>query len=87
MKFRAIAVVTIGPGAVLGLSVGQAGARQHSLDQVAGRDGWYVTHRHVQFKVGEEFAYEGELPKAMAHAVQSPDAEPVKQARARAKRR
>lgn len=76
MKFRAVAVVTVGAGAVLGLSGDQAAARRHSLDPVPGRDGWYVSHRPVQFKVGEEFDYEGELPKCLAQAVAAPEAAP-----------
>lgn len=66
MKYIAVAVVSFGSGAVLGLSKHQADARVASLQPVDGRKGWYASTSPVQFKRGEDFQYEGELPKAIA---------------------
>lgn len=76
MRFKAIATALIGAGSVLGLTRDQAGARAHRLHPVAGRDGWYVNDSPVQFKAGEEFDYEGELPKVLAQAV-APEGAPA----------
>lgn len=84
MKYITLAVLSLQAGALLGLTESQAAARQTVLAPVPGRKGWYTTTGPVQFKVGEELLHDGELPKHLADAVESPDAQ---QAKARAKAR
>lgn len=69
MKYQAIAVVTLGVGAVLGLTEAQAAARKASTTPIPGRKGMFLTTAQVQFKRGEEFLYEGELPRVLADAL------------------
>lgn len=64
MKYTAVSVVTLPEGAVLELSEQQAAARKHALLPVG--KGRYKTSAPVQFKTGEVFGYEGELPKVIA---------------------
>lgn len=70
MKYTAVSVVTLPAGATLVLTEQQAAARQHALQSVAGARGRYTSTQPIQFKAGEVFVYEGELPKAMAQAVE-----------------
>jgi len=46
------------------LTAAQASARSHNLKPLG--DGRYQIANPVQFKAGEEFGYDGELPKALA---------------------
>lgn len=66
MKYVATAVVSFGAGSALGLTKPQADARVASLQPIEGRKGWYTTSAPVQFKRGEEFQHDGDLPKAIA---------------------
>jgi hypothetical protein len=66
MKYKALAVVSFGAGAVLGLNKDQARARAYVTTAIKGRDGWFTTTSPTQFKAGEEFSYEGDLPTARA---------------------
>jgi hypothetical protein len=70
MKYIATAVVTLAAGAEVGLNKDQAAARCHCTTPSADRKGWYLVTGPLQFKVGESFLYEGELPKALADAVE-----------------
>ncbi|HEY0847401.1 MAG TPA: hypothetical protein VGE12_18675 [Noviherbaspirillum sp.] len=74
------AVVSFGPGTVLGLSKAQAASRSHALTPVKDREGWFETTTHVQFKRGEELLYAGNLPKAMADLLTSPEKAKAKSA-------
>jgi hypothetical protein len=69
VKVCALQTVTIGPGTVLALSERQA-ARRASLLQPEG-DGRWRTLAAVQFKAGEEFGAEVDLPKALAAVVKT----------------
>lgn len=84
MKYITIAVLALQAGEVLGLTDAQAAPRQHVLTPVPGRKGWYTTTGPTQFKRGEQFLYEGDLPKHLADTVDSADGQPVK-AKAKAK--
>lgn len=68
-KYRAEAPLTIPVGSLLGLSDSQAEARAYGV--VREGKAWRV-RLPVQFKAGEEFGYEGELPKALAELVDTP---------------
>lgn len=74
IEYRAEQAVTI-PAGRLRLTPAQALARAHLVREVA--RGMYELDGPVQFKAGEVFGFEGELPKAMAAAV-----EPAKAKRA-----
>lgn len=76
MKYIALAVVAFAAGAELGLNKDQASARRHALTEHPKRKGWYTTTGPVQLKAGEEFAYDGTMPKGMASAM-----EPVQKAK------
>lgn len=62
MLRRATSVVDVPAGLVLGLSVSQADARAHALKPLGG--GKFLTLVSVQFKAGEVFWFEGQLPKS-----------------------
>lgn len=72
MKYLATTTVSFGPGTRLGLTKDQAAARAHALT-AAGR-GQYITRTAVQFKAGEVFNFDGEMPKGLADLVASPAA-------------
>lgn len=65
-KYLITAPTTLPVGAHVGLSTEQADARAHALDK-AGKH--YVATAPLQFKVGEEISYDGELPKALAEGM------------------
>lgn len=69
MKYTTIAVLSLAAGATLGLTEAQAAARKTVLTPIAGRKDFYTTTGPVQFKVGEEISYDGDLPKHLAKAV------------------
>jgi hypothetical protein len=62
-KFLVAASVTLHTG-TLELSDAQYARRKHALKKVG--KGKYEILAPVQFKVGEEISYEGEIPKALA---------------------
>jgi hypothetical protein len=69
-KFLIVSVATFGAGARLGLSKEQAAARAGALTDVG--KGVYVAKQSVQFKAGEVIGIDGDLPKALAVAVDRP---------------
>lgn len=73
--YRALAPVTIPPGSLLQLSEAQAAARAYGI----AREGtaWRV-RLPVQFKAGEEFGCQGDLPKALAARVSGAATRPAK---------
>jgi hypothetical protein len=71
MKYTAIAVVAFAAGAELGLTKDQASARRHAITDHPKRKGWYLATGPVQIKAGEEFQYDGDLPKGMAESVEA----------------
>ena len=64
--YRAQVPVTIPPGSLLKLSPQQAAARAYGLTKEG--NAWRV-RLPVQFKAGEEFRYQGDLPKSLADLV------------------
>jgi len=60
-------------GGVLALSKEQAAARGHNLETIDAKEGLYKVLRTVTFKKGEEIGHDGDLPKAVAHLVESSD--------------
>lgn len=80
MKYTSLAVVSFGAGVALGLSPAQAASRAAFIAPVPGRKDWYTTTGPVQFKLGEIFLFVGDLPKAMAEAMESPDSPKAKSA-------
>lgn len=71
MKYIALAVVAFAAGAELGLNRDQASARRHALTPNPDRKGWYQATGALQLKAGEEFQYDGELPKGMAESLEA----------------
>ena len=69
MKYIATSVVSFGAGAELGLTKAQAASRQAFLSDLG--KGWYIATGPVQFKIGEEFRFDGDLPKSMAADVEA----------------
>lgn len=78
MKYITLAVLSLQAGTCLGLTEAQAASRKTVLAPVPARKGWYTTTGPVQFKVGEEIMHDGDLPKHLAHAVETPDAQQAK---------
>jgi|GEM_PF-4473485 len=72
MHYVVTATLRLPAGSVVGLSDAQASRRKHMLVPVAKRKGWYAASLDLCFKVGEAIQYEGELPKALASAVEAP---------------
>ncbi|MXS85296.1 hypothetical protein ABO04_05020 [Nitrosomonas sp. HPC101] len=62
-QYTATRPVTLQFG-VLGLTAQQAAARAHNLDKL--NDGRFRIVAPVQFKAGESFEYDGDLPKSLA---------------------
>jgi len=54
---------------VLGLTAQQATARAHNLDEL--NDGRFRIVQPVQFKAGELFGYDGDLPKSLAARIET----------------
>lgn len=70
MRYNVLTIATFGIGSILQLSDAQAARRCHALRAL--RKGIYEVHQPVQFKRGEVVGYDGELPKAMAEAIEDP---------------
>lgn len=62
-QIKLIAVANFHQGAVLGLTKEQAAARSHLLKDLG--KGKYEVLDKVQFKIGEQLGYEGELPNSI----------------------
>lgn len=67
--YHAIGVVGINPGAQMRLSKEQAAARAHALT-AQGKGGFYLVRARIEFKAGETFHLDGELPKHLADLVE-----------------
>lgn len=63
-RYKVTARSVVIPSGVIALTAGQAGTRQHNLKPLG--SGRFEIQRAVEFKAGEEFGYEGDLPKALA---------------------
>lgn len=63
-KFECLGIVTIRSG-ILRITKEQADARHYGVKNIEGD--LYEVFKPVQFKAGESFSYDGELPKTMAH--------------------
>ena len=85
MKYTALAVVAFAAGAELGLSKDQASARRHALTEHPKRKGWYQATGPIQLKAGEEFQYDGDLPKSLADALEAASKPRASKADAQAK--
>lgn len=81
-KYLVTAPVTLGAGAVLGLSAEQAAARGHALEAVG--DNAYRACALVHFKRGETIGYEGPLPKGLADDLEAIEKARKKSVRAEA---
>lgn len=90
MKYVTTSVLSFGAGALLGLTKAQAGRRQHALAPVPDREDWYTAIAPIQLKRGEEFLYEGDLPKSMVSELEwegKADEKPSTSAETKAQRR
>lgn len=67
-NYRTTATTGLNPGAEVALTASQAAARQHAL-KPTGKRGVYLVTLRVEFKAGETFGYDGDLPKSMADDV------------------
>lgn len=73
MRYRVLTPMQLHPGALLGLTAEQAAARAFGLQAEGAL--WRVV-KAVGFKAGEVIEHQGELPKALAAAVEAdPSAE------------
>ena len=66
-KYIVTAIFATLPGGIVTLTTAQASTRSHNLKPLD--DGRYEIVNPVQFKAGEEFGYDGELPKALAETL------------------
>lgn len=70
--YSAAVIVTLSSGR-LKLTPDQARTRAHNLTPVNATSGVYEIVKPVQFKRGESFGYDGDIPKAMAGELMSPE--------------
>jgi hypothetical protein len=70
MKYTVTGKSVLITGGVLTLSAAQAGDRSHALKKLEAKGKFEITHP-VTFKNGEQFGYEGDLPKALVSDLQS----------------
>ncbi len=68
-KYRAIAVVELGEGAVVELTEAQLKRRRHRVAEAEDRLGYVVGEDGLQFKPGEEFACDGRLNPSVAESL------------------
>lgn len=73
MKYTTTAVLSLNAGVALGLSMSQAASRATVIAAIPERDGWYITTGPVQFKRGETFLSDTDLPKSLVDAVDYED--------------
>lgn len=73
-RYRAKQVITLASGSLVALDDKQAGDRKGRIERIA--PGRYRLKDALQFKAGESFGYEGDLPKAVEAQVE-PVAEPA----------
>lgn len=66
-KVRTLQPVAFAAGTRLALTAGQVNRRAHALKKLG--EGLYETTAAVQFKVGEEFGFDGELAKNLVEIV------------------
>lgn len=62
----------------------QAAARAHAVEAVKGTAGVFEVTAPIQFKRGERFGYDGDIPKAMAGEVSAAKAPAAPEAPAKA---
>jgi hypothetical protein len=67
--FRTLAPVGVNPGALVALSKEQAAARAFGIRK-ADKKGTYEVTQRIEFKAGETFELDGELPKNLADLVE-----------------
>ncbi|EJL77354.1 hypothetical protein PMI15_04676 [Polaromonas sp. CF318] len=87
MKYTAKTVVRLPSGSVLGLSPTQVGARKHALKAIERQKGWYTALEPVEFKVGEVFLCNDDLPKGLADCAEAEAKAKAAAAQAEAKAR
>lgn len=87
MKYAAQMPITIAVGTVVGMDDAQAFRRRFLVKPVDKKKGYYETVVPFQFKLGEVFEVEHEMPKGMVETVETKgaaakaefgDAKPVK---------
>lgn len=69
-SYKALAPVALFPGTVVHLSKAQADTRAHALERQGKGNTFLVTSR-IEFKAGESFKVDGELPKNLAELVEA----------------
>lgn len=69
MRYLIVSPLIVPAGSKLELSSDQAALRQHAVRPCG--DGTFEALQALQFKVGEEIGYDGEVPKALAHLVEA----------------
>jgi hypothetical protein len=62
-RYLTTQTLTVAADTVLELTADQARRRKHQIEPVKDKEGQYRTKTLVQFKRGETFGMEGELPK------------------------
>jgi hypothetical protein len=81
MKYVAVYVVTVPVGHLVRLSADQLARCEGMVKPAADADGWHEALVPLQFKRGETFEIDGELPKGMADLAEA--AEPPRPRRQR----
>lgn len=73
-EYKATAVISLHAGKVM-LSKEQASPRMHALDVVDKKNDVYSIKSTIQFKAGEVFSYDGDIPKMLSDKVGDPNEE------------
>ncbi|BEP42259.1 hypothetical protein [Variovorax sp. V15] len=73
-SYKALAPVALFPGTVVHLTTAQARIRAHALEKQGKGNTFLVTSR-IEFKAGESFKVDGDLPKNLAELVEPEEAQ------------
>lgn len=83
MKYTTTTVAQLPSGSVVGLTEAQYKTRSHALKAVK-QKGWYLVMEPIQFKMGETFLCNDDLPKNMAVCAEAEAQRNAKAAKAKA---
>ncbi len=68
-SYKVLAAISLYPGTVVQLTKEQAEPRSHALER-QGKGGTFTVTQPIQFKAGETFKTDSELPKVLAERIE-----------------
>lgn len=70
-SYKALAPVALFPGTVVHLTKAQAETRAHALERHGKGSNTFIVTARIEFKAGESFKVDGDLPKNLAELVEA----------------